>query len=88
MNIKILFSTLLLYSYVSKADTLGIETGLNIPRFVSLKSNDSNLRIGPSKDYPIKLKYIIANTPIEIIDEYKIVNVTEDGNCLPYAFLI
>tara|TARA_Y100000590_G_scaffold463810_1_gene631537 strand:+ start:132 stop:683 length:552 start_codon:yes stop_codon:yes gene_type:complete len=70
MNIKILFSILLLYSYVSKADTLGIETGLNIPRFVSLKSNDSNLRIGPSKDYPIKLKYIIANTPIEIIDEY------------------
>ena len=53
------------------AKTLGIETGLIIPRFVTLKSNDSNLRIGPSKNYPIKLKYILANTPVEVIDEYK-----------------
>ena len=52
-------------------ETLGNETGLKIPRFVSLKASDSNLRIGPSENYPIKLKYIVANTPIEIIDEYK-----------------
>ena len=33
-------------------------TGLDIPRFVSLKSNDVNLRVGPSINYPIELKYI------------------------------
>ena len=37
---------------------IGTETGLKIPRFVSLKSNDSNIRIGSSDNYPIKLKYI------------------------------
>ena len=52
------------------AEILGIETGLIIPRFVSLKSNNSNLRVGPGENYPIKLKYIVANTPVEIIDEY------------------
>ena len=53
------------------AETLGNETGLKIPRFVSLKSDNSNLRVGPDENYPIKLRYIVANTPIEIIDEYK-----------------
>ena len=36
----------------------GPETGLDIPRFVALKSNDVNLRVGPSLNYPIKIKYI------------------------------
>ena len=53
------------------AETLGNETGLKIPRFVSLKSDNSNLRVGPSENYPVKLKYIVANMPVEIIDEYK-----------------
>ncbi len=53
------------------AETLGKETGLKIPRFVSIKSDNSNLRVGPSKNYPIKLKYIVANIPVEVIDEYK-----------------
>ena len=53
------------------AQTVGKETGLKLPRYVSLKSNDSNLRVGSSKNYPIKLRYIIANIPVEIIDEYK-----------------
>ena len=57
-------------SFIS-AETLGNETGLKIPRFVSLKSDNSNLRIGPSENYPVKLRYIVANTPVEIIDEYK-----------------
>ena len=28
---------------------IGKETGLEIPRYVSLKSDDSNIRVGPSK---------------------------------------
>ena len=50
----------------------GSVTGLEIPRFVSLKSNDVNLRVGPSINYPIKLKYIIQNLPLEIVDEYDV----------------
>ena len=48
----------------------GSVTGFEIPRFVSLKSNDINLRIGSSTKYPIILKYISKNLPIEIIGEY------------------
>ena len=62
---------LLINAFSLYAQTIGTETGLILPRYVSLKSNDSNLRIGSSINYPIKLKYVIANTPVEIIDEYK-----------------
>ena len=48
----------------------GSVTGLEIPRFVSLKSNEVNLRVGPSKNYPIELIYITKNLPVEIIDEF------------------
>ena len=50
----------------------GLVTGLKIPRFVSLKSNDVNLRVGPSINYPIDIKYIQKNLPIEIIDEFDV----------------
>ena len=56
----------------------GSVTGLEIPRFVSLKSNDVNLRVGPSINYPINLKYISKNLPIEIIDEFDVWRKTRD----------
>jgi SH3-like domain-containing protein len=48
----------------------GSVTGLDIPRFVSLKSDEVNLRVGPSTNYPIELTYITKNLPVEIIDEF------------------
>jgi len=56
---------------IGYASDKGSETLLDIPRYVSLKSNDSNLRVGPSKNYPILLKYIVNNLPLKIIDEYE-----------------
>ncbi len=52
-----------------KAENIGSSTGYKVPRYVSLKSNDINLRIGSSKNYPIKLKYTKENFPVEIIEE-------------------
>ena len=49
---------------------VGKETGLEIPRYVSLKSNDANIRVGPSTNYPIVIKYIQKNYPLKIIEEY------------------
>ncbi len=42
-----------------------------LPRFVSLKSNEVNLRAGPSKNYPIK--WVIKNKgePVEVITEFE-----------------
>ena len=62
---------ILTYAPFISAEILGNETGLKIPRFVSLKSDNSNLRVGPGENYPIKINYIVANTPLEIIDEYQ-----------------
>ena len=49
---------------------VGKETGLEIPRYVSLKSNDANIRVGPSTNYPITIKYIQKNYPLKILEEY------------------
>ena len=69
----------LLISLSLYAET-GKVTGLEIPRFVSLKSNDVNLRVGPSTNYPIQLKYISQNLPVEIIDEFDVWRQVRDHN--------
>ena len=56
----------------------GSVTGLEIPRFVSLKSSDVNIRVGPSINYPIKLKYVFKNLPLEIIDEFDVWRKSKD----------
>ena len=42
-----------------------------LPRFVSLKSNEVNLRAGPSKNYPIKWVIKSKNEPVEVITEFE-----------------
>ena len=56
----------------------GPVTNLELPRFVSLKSDDVNLRVGPSMNYPIELKYTQNNLPIEVIDEYDVWRKVKD----------
>ena len=41
----------------ASAESIGSSTGYKLPRFVSIKSDESNLRLGANLDYPIKLKY-------------------------------
>ena len=69
-------------STYTNAESVGQSTGFKLPRFVSTKSDESNLRIGASTDYPKELTYIVKNFPLEIIDEYekwrKVLDV--DGN--------
>lgn len=43
---------------------------LPIPRFVSLKSNKINVRVGPRQDYAILWIYQRQGLPVEIIQEY------------------
>ena len=60
-----------IFSININAQNIGVVTGYDIPRFVSLKSNDVNLRIGPSTNYPLLLNYIKKNFPVKIINEYE-----------------
>ena len=46
-------------------------SGLPLPRFVSLKSGEVNLRTGPGKRYPIDWIYRRRGLPVEIIDEFE-----------------
>ena len=48
----------------------GRETGLPTPRFVSLKSNEINMRKGPGTRYPIEWVYRRARLPVEVMEEF------------------
>ena len=77
MQIVIAFILIIIFSQASNAD-IGKETGLEIPRYVSLKSNDANIRVGPSKNYPIEIKYIKKNYPLKVLEEYEEWRKVED----------
>jgi SH3-like domain-containing protein len=46
-------------------------TGLPLPRFVSLRANKANLRIGPGVQYPVEWVYQRSGVPLEVIAEHK-----------------
>ncbi len=45
-------------------------SGLPLPRFASLKSNEINMRVGPGERYPITSVYTRKQLPVEIIEEF------------------
>ena len=77
MQIIIVFISIIFFYQASNAN-IGKETGLEIPRYVSLKSDDANIRVGPSKNYPIKIKYIIKSYPLKVLEEYEDWRKVED----------
>lgn len=44
---------------------------LPLPRFVSLKSEEANIRKGPGLNYGIKYVYVKKNIPLEVIAEFE-----------------
>jgi SH3-like domain-containing protein len=52
------------------AATVGKQTGLPVPRYVSLRSNEVNLRAGPGARYPIEWVFKRRSLPIEIVAEF------------------
>ncbi|MDA0305644.1 MAG: SH3 domain-containing protein [Proteobacteria bacterium] len=53
-------------------------TGLPLPRFVSLRAGEVNLRTGPGVQHPIDWVYHRQNLPLEIIAEYGTWRKTRD----------
>lgn len=47
----------------------GPETGLALPRFISLEAERANVRIGPGKEYRIKWVFTRPGLPLEVIRE-------------------
>ncbi len=48
------------------------ETGLTLPRYVSLRSNHINARSGPGIRYPIEWVYMQKDAPVQIIAEFEL----------------
>jgi SH3-like domain-containing protein len=48
----------------------GETSGLPLPRFVSLRSDEVNLRTGPGVQYPIDWVYARKDLPVEVIAEF------------------
>ncbi|MEC9470180.1 MAG: SH3 domain-containing protein [Pseudomonadota bacterium] len=46
-------------------------SGLPVPRFVSLKSDRVNVRIGPSREHDIAWTFVQSGLPVEIIGEFE-----------------
>ena len=49
----------------------GPASGLPLPRFVSLKADRVNVRIGPAKTHEVKWVYQRAGLPVEITAEFE-----------------
>ena len=62
-----LFFFLFIFLIVSDASA---QTGLPVPRFVSLRSKPVNLRTGPGTQYPVEWVYMKSGLPVEIIAEF------------------
>ncbi len=52
------------------AQDTGTATGLPLPRYASLKSDNVYVRAGPSMDYPIRWVYKRDGLPVEIQQEF------------------
>ena len=68
-----LIACLALAAFVTPAiaqQRTGTDSGLPLPRFVSLKSAKVNMRVGPGRDYKVEWEYRRAGLPVEIIAEF------------------
>lgn len=57
---------------VQRVSTASPHSGYPVPRFLSLKSNKANGRIGPSLDHPVKWQYQRKGLPLVVIAEMDI----------------
>ena len=59
---------------------VGSSTCLPIPRFVSLRADAVNLRVGPGDQYPIEWVYHRAGLPVEVLREFDVWRLVVDAD--------
>ncbi len=74
LGVALVMAALVLPAAAGDGQTVtGISTGdsgLPVPRFVSLKAGRVNVRVGPGEDYKIAWVFTRVGLPIEIIQEF------------------
>jgi SH3-like domain-containing protein len=58
----------------------GSASGLPVPRFVALRSDEVNLRAGPGTRYPIDWVYKRRDLPVEILREFEVWRLVQDSD--------
>ena len=70
---------------------LGPETNLPLPRFVSLKTDEGNVRRGPSMSHRIDWVFLREDMPLQIVAEYghwrRVVDSAGVGGWMNYSML-
>ncbi|MBI5162719.1 MAG: SH3 domain-containing protein [Magnetospirillum sp.] len=69
MSKRLIIGAAALALCVAPAAKAAESSGLPLPRFVSLKSDEVNLRVGPGQQYPIDWTYARKDLPVEVIAE-------------------
>jgi SH3-like domain-containing protein len=69
LNLPALFVALFAAA-TAAADAQTIPTD-KLPRFVSLRSDEVNLRVGPGENYPIEWIFKRRDMPVEIIEQFQ-----------------
>lgn len=64
-------ATLVALLLLAQAATAAESSGLPLPRFVSLRSDEVNLRTGPGVRYPVDWIYTRRDLPVEVIAEFE-----------------
>ncbi len=57
-------------TWAQQTADVGRSTGLPVPRFVSLKRDEVNVRFGPGKQYPINWVFTRRGIPVEVVAEF------------------
>ena len=65
------FSSVSILPGPAQAQNLLQGSGLPLPRFVSMRTAEINLRTGPGVQYPIEWVYRRQHLPVEIIAEFR-----------------
>ncbi|WP_242651001.1 SH3 domain-containing protein [Yoonia tamlensis] len=73
------------------APALGPETNLPLPRFVSLKASEANVRRGPSLSHRIDWVFQRRNMPLQVVAEYghwrRVIDREGQGGWVHYTML-
>jgi len=68
--VGLFFLLCLLASFLLSADLVYGATKRPVPRFVSLRSNEIKMRVGPGREYPVKWVLQRKGLPVKVIAEY------------------
>ncbi|WP_342076606.1 SH3 domain-containing protein [Yoonia sp. SS1-5] len=86
-----LFSAGAAHAQQSTAPALGPETNLPLPRFVSLKASEANVRRGPSLSHRIDWVFQRRNMPLQVVAEYghwrRVIDKDGQGGWVHYTML-